>query len=133
MAPETEISFLKEDFLQIIESEDDTRLHDFLDDQNISDVAELIGEFPDHEVRIINNLSIHRAGSTFKILDFSTQKRIILELSPQKTAELLNVLPADDRTSFMEDLPSEVVKELIKLLNPEERKVTLSLLGYPEG
>jgi len=133
MAPESEISSLNEDFLQIIESEDNTGLHDFLDDQNISEVAELIGEFPEQEVRIINNLSIHRAGSTFKILDFSTQKRIIQELSPQKTAELLNVLPADDRTSFMEDLPSEVVKELIKLLNPEERKVTLSLLGYPEG
>jgi magnesium transporter len=25
------------------------------------------------------------------------------------------------------------VRELIKLLNPEERKITLSLLGYPEG
>src|SRR6516225_7491250 len=126
MAPESEISSLNEDFLQIIESEDNTGLHDFLDDQNISEVAELIGEFPEQEVRIINNLSIHRAGSTFKILDLSTQKRIIQELSPQNTAEFLNVLPAHDRTSFMEDLPSEVAKELIKLLNPEERKVTLS-------
>jgi magnesium transporter len=33
----------------------------------------------------------------------------------------------------LEYLPSEVVKELIKTLNPEERKITLSLLGYPEG
>jgi magnesium transporter len=46
---------------------------------------------------------------------------------------LLNALPADDRTAFLEDLPSEVVKELIKTLDPEERKVTLALLGYPEG
>ena len=30
-------------------------------------------------------------------------------------------------------MPSEVVKELIRLLEPEERKITLSLLGYPEG
>ena len=133
MAPESEISTLKEDFLQIIESENGTRLNSFLDDQNISDVAALIDEFPEYGERIISNLSIHRAGSTFKILDFATQKKIIQELSPQKTAELLNVLPADDRTSFLEDLPGEVVKELIKLLNPEERKITLSLLGYPEG
>jgi magnesium transporter len=133
MAPESEISTIKEDFLQIIESEENSSLNDFLDDQNISDVAELIGEYPEYGDRIINNLSIHRAGSTFKILDFATQKRIIQELSPQKTAELLNVLPADDRTSFLEDLPGEVVKELIRLLNPEERKITLSLLGYPEG
>jgi magnesium transporter len=33
----------------------------------------------------------------------------------------------------LEELPSSVVRELIKLLNPEERKITLSLLGYPEN
>jgi magnesium transporter len=42
-------------------------------------------------------------------------------------------LPADDRTAFLEELPTEVVRELIRLLNPEERKITLALLGYPEG
>lgn len=34
---------------------------------------------------------------------------------------------------FLEGLPSSIVRELIKLLNPEERKVTLSLFGYPEN
>jgi len=104
-------------------------LHEFLNNQNISDVAELINEFPEYEDQIISNISIHRAVSTFKILDFPTQKQIIQNLSPTKTAELLNALPADDRTSFLEDLPNAVVKELIKTLNPEERKITLSLLG----
>ena len=31
------------------------------------------------------------------------------------------------------NLPSNVVRELIKLLDPDERKITLSLLGYPEN
>ena len=42
-------------------------------------------------------------------------------------------MQADDRTSFFEDLPNEVVRELVKTLQPEERKITLSLLGYPEN
>jgi len=133
MAAEIENSDIREQFQQIFESEDLQQLQDFLNHQNISDVAELVNENPEYEARIISNLSIHRAVSTFKILDFPTQKRIMLELSPAKTAELLNALPADDRTSFLEDLPSEVVKELVKTLTPEERKITLSLLGYPEG
>ncbi|HUM66290.1 MAG TPA: magnesium transporter, partial [Chitinophagaceae bacterium] len=37
-----------------------------------------------------------------------------------------------DRTDFLEELPGTAVRELIKLLDPEERKITLSLLGYPE-
>ncbi len=124
---------LKAQFEEIIESDDVLRIREFLNNQNISDVAALIDEYPDYEVQIISNLSIHRAASTFKILDIQVQKRIIQELPPFKTAELLNELPADDRTDFLEELPSEVVKELIRLLNPDERKTTLSLLGYPES
>jgi magnesium transporter len=96
-------------------------------------VAELVDEFDEFASQIIGNMSTHRAASVFKILDTSVQKQIIQELPPLKSAELLNELPADDRTSFLEELPSEVVKELIKTLDPEERKITLSLLGYPEG
>lgn len=120
-------------FDEIIQSEDLLKIREWLNSQNISDVAELIYEFPDYETQIVGNLSIRRASSTFKILDVPTQKRIIQELPPFTTAELLNDLSADDRTSFLEELPSEVVKELIKTLDPEERKITLSLLGYPEG
>src|SRR5664279_411172 len=118
MTVEIEDTALKYEFLEKIQSGDLNALHAFLDKQNISDVAELINEYPEHEGEILGNLSIHRAISTFKILDSPTQKRITQELSPSKTAELLNGLPADDRTSFLEDLPSEVVKELIRMLDP---------------
>lgn len=124
---------IQEQFEQVIATEDRLATREFLDDQNIADVAELLAEYPDYEAQIIANLSIHRAASTFKILDFPTQKRIISQLPSFKTAELLNELQADDRTDFLEDLPKEVLRDLIKLLEPEERLVTLSLLGYPEG
>jgi magnesium transporter len=90
-------------------------------------------ELPENESNIIAAMSIHRAAGVFKILDLPTQKRIIQTLPPDKTAELLNELPDDDRTDFLEELPSGAVRELIKLLKPEERKSTLSLLGYPEN
>ncbi len=124
---------LEEQFEAVIKTEDKLQIRDFLDHQNISDVAKLVDEFPDYESSIIANMSVHRAASVFKILDFSIQKRIIQTLPPDTTASLLNDLPADDRTDFLEELPSNVVRELIKLLDPEERKITLSLLGYPEN
>lgn len=124
---------LTQAFEELINTNDPLLIREFLNDQNISDVAELIFEFPEYEAQIISHLSVHRAASTFKILDLSVQKRIIQELPPLKTAELLNDLPPDDRTDFLQELPSEVVKELIRLLNPEERKITLSLLGYAES
>jgi len=123
---------LMEQFEQLIQSSDKLAIADFLNDQNISDVAELIYEYPDYEAQIIANMAIHRAASVFKILDITEQRRIVKELPPFKTAELLNELPADDRTDFLEELPKEVIRDLIKLLDPEERRITLSLLGYPE-
>lgn len=133
MSLELEKPTLQEQFETIIQTEDKLQIREFLDDQNISDVAQLVEENPEYESQIIANMSVHRAASVFKIIDLSTQKRIIHELPPNTTASLLNELPADDRTDFLEELPSNVVRELIKLLDPDERKVTLSLLGYPEN
>jgi magnesium transporter len=123
---------IQEQFELILADENKMRMHEFLNNLNISDVALLIEEFEEQATEIVAALSVHRAASTFKILELSAQKTIIQELQPLKTAALLNELPADDRTSFLEELPTSVVRELIKLLNPEERKITLSLLGYPE-
>jgi len=124
---------LKEQFEAVIHTQDKLQIKAFLDHQNISDVAELVYEYEDYEAQIIANMSVHRAASVFKILEFPTQKRIIKELPSNSIASLLNELPADDRTDFLEGLPSNAVRELIKLLEPEERKTTLSLLGYPDN
>ncbi|MCB0715989.1 MAG: magnesium transporter [Chitinophagaceae bacterium] len=132
MSTEFEDISLQEQFEAIIQTEDKLAIKKFLDDQNISAVAELVSEFPEYDSQIIANMSVHRAVSVFKILDLAEQKRIIQELPANTTANLLNELPADDRTDFLEELPSNVVRELIKLLDVDERKITLSLLGYPE-
>lgn len=132
MSLELEQPGIFEQFEQLIAKEDKLQIREFLNDQNISDVADLINEFPEYEAQIIANMAIHRAASVFKILDIAQQKDIVKELPSAKTAELLNELPADDRTDFLEELPKAAIRDLIKLLDPEERKITLSLLGYPE-
>jgi magnesium transporter len=129
---EEEIS-VQQQYEEMLEKGDDAALSEFLNNQNISDVADLIYEDEDQEILIFLHLSMHRATSLFKILEHPTQKRIIKNLPPSKSAELMNEMEADDRTAFFEDLPNEVVRELVKTLKPEERKITLSLLGYPEN
>ena len=126
MSLELEEITLQQKFEEAIASEDILRIQDFLNDQNISEVANLIYENENFESQIISHLSLHRAASVFKILELPTQKKIIKTLPPFKTAELLNELPPDDRTSFLSELPGNAVRELVKALNPEERKVTLS-------
>ena len=133
MGEEQQILLLIEQFDALIQTDDKLAIREFLNDQNISDVAALIYEYPDYESQIISYLAIHRAASVFKILEPAEQKKIINGLQANKSAELLNELPADDRVAFLEVLPNNVVRELIKTLNPEERKITLTQLGYPEN
>ncbi len=132
MLPENDIT-LQQQFEEIIATEDQLAIRDFLNNQNISDVATMVYDNPEYETQIISHLSIHRAASVFKILDTVEQKRIIRNLPALKTTELLNELPADDRVAFLEELPKRMVRELIKALEPEERKITLELMGYPEN
>ena len=105
-----EITGIQERYKEILSSADGAALSEFLDQQNISDVAELIYENEDEEVSIFTHMSMHRATGVFKILEHPTQKRIIKNLPPNKSAELLNEMQPDDRTSFFEDLPNEVVR-----------------------
>ncbi|MGB4843445.1 MAG: magnesium transporter [Ferruginibacter sp.] len=124
---------IQDQFEEVIASEDKLAIQNFLNNQNISDVAELIYENEEYETQIISLLSINRASSVFKILELSAQKRIIKNLPVIKTTELLNELPADDRVAFLEELPASIVRDLIKTLEPDERRDTLELLGYPEN
>ena len=64
----TELENAKEQFLDLLKQEDVLQMREFLNDQNISEVAELINEFPEYSSQIIGNMSIHRASSVFKIL-----------------------------------------------------------------
>lgn len=124
---------LQQQFGELVNGGEMLPLQEFLNDQNITDVVDLIYANEDYDIQIISLLSIHRAASVFKILELSTQKHIIKNLAPLKTTELLNELPADDRVAFLEELPTSIVRDLIKTLDPDERKITLELLGYPEN
>jgi magnesium transporter len=80
---EEEIS-VQEQYEEVLNRGDDVALTEFLNDQNISDVADLIYENEEQEISIFTHLSMHRALGLFKILEHPTQKRIIKNLPPNK-------------------------------------------------
>ncbi|QNK61929.1 magnesium transporter [Pedobacter sp. PAMC26386] len=121
-----------EEVVELIEREGDGQLRDYLDALNISDVEHLIDELPQYAVKFIDTLSIKRAVNVFRILDFPTQEKIIKKLPGEKLAQLINLLPPDDRTSLFSELKGDAVKKLIILLPAKDRVEALSLLGYKE-
>lgn len=121
-----------EEVQELLEKENDKALKRYLDELNISDVEELIDEFPQHAAKFIETISLNRAVNVFRILDFPTQERIIKKLTGNKLNQIIKDLPPDDRTALFSELKGDVVKKMITLLPPEERKESLALLGYNE-
>ncbi len=64
----------------LLEENNHENLRDYLNNLNISDVEELIDEFPDHGPQFIETLTINRAVNVFRILDFPTQERNFTKL-----------------------------------------------------
>lgn len=116
----------------LLEKNDERQIREYLNNLNISDVEELIGELPEHGPLFIETLSLNRAVNVFRILDFPTQERIIKKLSGKRVAGLINELPPDDRTALFSELHGDAVQKLILHLSAEDRREALSLLGYQE-
>ena len=73
------------------------------------------------------------AASVFEFLDRALQTRLLKALAQEDVANILNHMAPDDRTGLLEELPAAVTKKLLEVLSPQERKVALSLLGYPKS
>ncbi len=126
------IDELIEETEMYIENGNEEALNALLEPLNISEVKELVDEFPEEGAKFIAMLPISRSVHVFRILDFPVQERIFKKLSAAKISELINELPPDDRTSFFSELHGDVVKKLIIMLPAEDRKEALALLGYKE-
>jgi magnesium transporter len=97
------------------------------------DVANFANRNTQWAVKLFQQLDPIHAARSFKFLRRKKQEQIINSLPEEKAAELLNAMQPDDRTAFLEDLSGSHVKELLKILTPENRAEALELLGYAEG
>ena len=104
--------------------------------QNYSeyDLADLISERSSEEqVKLFQFIPQELQPETFSYLPFNVQNLLIKSLPSDVAARVLKHLTPDDRTAFLEELPKKTIDELVKLLPYDERVLTLTLLGYPEG
>src|SRR5437016_10858914 len=98
-----------------------------------ADVAEVILDLPeDEQVIIFRVLPAALAADVFEYIGVEEQQKLLRAMAHEQVVAILNEMSPDDRTAFLEELPSAAARQLIRLLTPEERHVAQSLLGYPE-
>jgi len=98
------------------------------------EIADLIVNMSeDNQAILFRALSSSAALQTFEFLPPYIQRKLLHRMPTMQAVTLLNSLSPDDRTSFLQDLPRDVIDEFVKLLPINERSLTLALLGYPKG
>src|SRR5213593_1146800 len=117
----------------MIEGRDFAALREVFREWAPADVAEVILDLPEDEQVIIFRVLPHAlAADVFEYLDFDAQQKLLHAMAHEQVVAILNEMSPDDRTAFLEELPSAAARQLIRLLTPEERRIAQSLLGYPE-
>ncbi|MBI2565980.1 MAG: magnesium transporter [Candidatus Schekmanbacteria bacterium] len=99
------------------------------------EVAELVEELDEEDATVaFRLLPRHLAAEAFEALHSDRQQQLIRAFGNEtdRLAGLLNDLSPDDRTQFFEELPGPVTQQLLSLLSPNERRIAVRLLGYPE-
>ncbi len=125
---------LQPEIKSLIEERKLSILKEILQDWTPADIAELLIDLDEKErVIIFRLLHTELATDTFEYLDFDTQMELLKAMGNEEVAAILNEMDPDDRTALFEELPASATKQLIQLLSPEERKIAVTLLGYPEN
>lgn len=125
---------LQPEIQSLIEERQLSILKEILVEWTPADIAELLVDLPEKDrVIIFRLLSKELAADTFEYMDFDTQMDLLKLMGKEESAVILNEMDPDDRTWMFEELPASAAKQLLQLLSPDERKIAVQLLGYPEN
>jgi magnesium transporter len=94
-------------------------------------VAQLTRLEPDELAVRFRLLPKDQAAEVFDALDPPQQGALLDELQAGRVRELVEQMDPDDRVRMLDELPAIVARKLIAGLTSEERRMTATLLGYP--
>ena len=108
-------------------------LKDALAEMNEVDIAEFILEQPaEKAVLLFRMLPKEIAADVFSNLESDVQETIIASITDFELREIMDDLFVDDAVDMLEELPSNMVKRVLKNTAPEDRKLLNQFLRYPD-
>lgn len=108
-------------------------MHNEIQNQHPADIAEKLSNLDNKNRNIaFYLLPSNLKAEVFSYFELYVQQEVVKSLTDGDLANVLNNLEPDDRTELFENIPDELIKHSINLLNEDERKIALELIGYNE-
>ncbi|AFU04367.1 magnesium transporter [Nocardia brasiliensis] len=121
-------------------------LQDVVDTHRVDAALAWLDERPPHVIADqLARMDAVQAGMAFRLLDKDSALAVFEELEPvdqqqilqglrdQSFRDLVEGMAPDDRARMLREAPAKVAKKVLAGLSPRERRMTATLLGYPEG
>lgn len=127
-----ELEQVKEEVIELLNNKRYSNLNKYLDKINNQDIPLLFEELSSEDiVRLFRLLSKDEAADVFSYMDPDLQEKLINSLTDKELKGVLDELFMDDTVDLIEEMPSNVVKRILKSVNKEDRETINELLKYP--
>lgn len=108
-------------------------LRSIITDMNGVDIAEIIDEAtPEQAVIIFRLLPKQLAAEAFAYMDSYTRERLVEVLADRELRLVMGQLFVDDVANMLEEMPANIVKRMLGVASPEDRRDINRILQYPE-
>lgn len=102
-------------------------------EMNIVDIAQVLEEVDKHQlVRLFRILPKDIAAGVFSYFSTEAQQHIIEAITDDEIKEIVDELFLDDAVDFIEEMPANIVKKVLKNTDEHLRKKINQFLNYPE-
>lgn len=101
---------------------------------NVVDIAQFLEELNnEHLLMIFRMLPKDIAANVFSYMSYEQQKYIIESFTDKEIKTIIGKLFLDDAVDFLEEMPANVVKKILKNTDEQKRKLINQFLNYPEN
>lgn len=105
-----------------------------LENKNVVDIAAMFEDVDKESiVKIFRVLPKDVAADVFTYLNPDQRLEIIRSITDKEIASIIDELFMDDTVDFLEELPANVVKKVLKNTDEDTRKIINQFLNYPEN
>lgn len=121
-----------QEILRLIEEKKMSQLKELLIDLKPVDIADIIDELEEPEALVVFRLLPKElAVEVMPYFESERQKRIAQLITVKELNELVADLYFDDMIDLLEEMPAEIVSDVLQNIEPEQRKLINEFLAYP--
>ncbi len=128
-----EMREVMENLLALIEERKWGALRAETAEMNPVDIAALFEELNREQALVVFRLlPKSMAAEAFSYMEHETQEALIGVLSDKELGFVMDELNMDDAADLIEEMPAGVVKRVLRMTDPADRRIINQLLKYPE-